>query len=121
MILFTKQYKIRRYQPQKWVNGYAQSTYTEDVIVLDVQPAGDTTEVNSEGRRVGRKLRVFSDYQLNPANQENKTKGDMILVDGIWYVCTSCQKWRNTILAHWECDFSAVPETEMNLPKAEME
>lgn len=113
MILFAKPYKIRRYKKQEWINGYAKSSYVEDVIQIDVQPAGDTTEVNSEGRRVTKRLRVFSDEQLNVVDAVNGTKADMILVDGTWYTCTSCQKWRNTILAHWECDFSAVPETEM--------
>lgn len=41
-----------------------------------------------------------------------QAKADRILVDGTWYTCTSCAKWRNTILAHYECSFAAVPETE---------
>ena len=78
-----------------------------------VQPAGDDVEVTAEGRRAYKKLTVYCDSELRIDDQQKGTKADLILVDGVWYTCTSCQKWRNTILAHWQASFSAVPETEM--------
>ena len=100
MDIFKRKYKLRRYAKQEFVGGYAKSSYTESEIKLDVQPAGDDVEVTAEGRRAYKKLTVYCDSELR-------------IVDGVWYTCTSCQKWRNTILAHWQASFSAVPETEM--------
>ena len=113
MDIFKRKYKLRRYAKQEFVGGYAKSSYTESEIKLDVQPAGDDVEVTAEGRRAYKKLTVYCDSELRIDDQQKGTKADLILVDGVWYTCTSCQKWRNTILAHWQASFSAVPETEM--------
>jgi hypothetical protein len=111
--IFKRKYKLRRYAKQEFVGGYSKSSYTESEIKLDVQPAGDDVEVTAEGRRAYKKLTVYCDSELRIDDQQKGTKADLILVDGVWYTCTSCQKWRNTILAHWQASFSAVPETEM--------
>jgi hypothetical protein len=112
MNIFKQPYTLRRYKSQQWVKGYARSEYEDSTFMLDVQPAGDSVEVNTDGRRVARRLTVYSDSPIKTEDQEKGTKADRILVDGTWYTCTSCAKWRNTILAHYECSFAAVPETE---------
>ena len=114
MNLFKTAYTLRRYSEKEWVNGLPSAGYNDTPVLLDVQPQGDRASWGSDGQQIYRNLRVFCDTELHPADPQHGIDADRILVNGIWYECKEAFYWRNSILHHYDCVFSAVEQERMN-------
>lgn len=108
-MLFRRTYKIRIFEGQRFVNGYATQGYRDSVASLDVQPEGNTLQAPSEGANAVTRLSVWGDYPFTAANQDNGVKGDRLMWYGHWYECTSCVNWDGTPLHHYKSSFTYVP------------
>lgn len=111
-MLWKKPYTLRRFAPQKFVNGYATEGYSDSTVMLDVQPLSSSGENLPEGDRGVRTLKTFGRDMLQTASQSVGAQADRLLYNGSWYECTSSDWYANTPLAHCEAEFTRVSEAE---------
>lgn len=110
LLLFRKKYRMRRYGPQTFSNGYASQVPKDFTADLDVQPDGNSLEAPAEGSKTVTRLSAWGSVPLTAANQKHGVKGDRLFWDGNWYECTSCVNWDGTPLCHYKSTFTICPE-----------
>lgn len=108
-MIFRKDYRVRRYGPQTFVNGYATQSYEETTANLDVQPDSDSVQAPDEGANAVMRISAWGNYPFTAANQDAGVKGDRLLWHNHWYECTSCVNWDGTPLYHYKSTFTYVP------------
>lgn len=108
--LFNKNYWVRRFGEQKIIRGYECSSYEDFGISANIHPMSiDKIQALPEGARHMKYLEGHGETELQSANENTHTKGDLLFYQGQWYECTSCQLWDHTVLAHFNYQFVLVP------------
>ena len=108
--IFRKPYVVRRREPQKVINGYATSAFSDIYVRLNVQPkVPNKFEGREEGDLTVNRLRAWGADKLTSADELTGTPGDLLFYKGRWYECISCVEWHNTLLAHYQSDFVIMP------------
>ncbi len=113
--LFKKQYTIRQYAGQSIVNGYAEASYTDSQLRLDVQPlTPDELLALPEGERTVKRVKAFGPDRLVSADEFAEIPGTRLLYNGLWYECKSSVMWNHTLLSHYRSDFVILPPNEQD-------
>ena len=100
--LFKKTYAARRYGPQKFVDGYEKSSWSDFSVRLNVQPlTADELQALPEGERAVKRYKAFGASGLRTSNVQDGTKADLVFIGDRWYEVRSSNDWHHLpILAH---------------------
>ena len=117
--IFRRTFTLRRFSAMEDVNGYAVSSYADEVTTLDVQPlSSEELQALPEGERAVKRMKAFGDTVLTAADEETETRGDWLFYqgrmdpEGHWYQCVSSVGWDHTLIGHCRSEFVQVSETE---------
>lgn len=115
--MFRKNYILRRYGEQGREAGYASFSYVDKMVSLNVQPLS-TKELEAlpEGGRSQQGIKAFGGFPVRTANQTSGTPADRLFYLGKWYECETSSNWDHTPLAHYESQWTAVPECDEEPP-----
>lgn len=117
--IFKRAFVVRRFEKEQVVNGYGVTSYGDVVAMVNVQPAGnDNLDAQPEGEKRYKRMRGFSTFVFNAADQSTGRRGDWLYYqgsmdpDGHWYECVSSTGWDHTLLSHCESQFVQVSDVE---------
>lgn len=111
--LFNRNYVLRRFGESHEVRGYmVPEGYTDQTVNIHVHPSGgdQVTDKDGAGESVARRLEGHGEVEIKISDRESGTKADLLLFDGHWYECVSCEHWFHTLLSHYNYRFALVPE-----------
>lgn len=119
--IFKKNYVIRRFGGQQFIDGYATAPYTDGTIKLNVQPLNsDEMQALPEGERTIKRLKSFGKLKLTAADQYTGVPGDRLFYYGRWYECVSSVNWDHTPISHFRSEFVAISEKSVNTAPPEV-
>lgn len=79
---------------------------TKDMVILaDVQTLSRRTMTGPDGDYAVQEVKMFSDFEINVADQSLGTMGDRLWFQGKWFECRSSRLSENTFLKHWTSTF----------------
>ena len=110
MNIWRKNYTLRRYGQQQFVNGYPVAAYTEMTVLLDVQPDMNAATIDIDGKRRVQRLTSYGDAEIITANVEAGQRADRLFFNGSWYECESSMWYEHTPIAHYTATWIRVPE-----------
>lgn len=121
--LWRRPYTLRRYEPQKYVDGYAVKGHTDITVKLNVQfLSGKELQLLPEGKRKTQRIKAYGNTVIKTADVENETAADRLYFQGQWWECEESVTWEKTMLAHCKAVFVRVTEVaEMDAPIDETE
>lgn len=118
MDMFKKKYTLRHYSPQKVKKGYATSSFTDKVVLLDVQPLTNAELMAlPEGDRSVKRIKSFGSFPITTADQAKSTLADKLFYNGEWYECVMSVYWDHTPLSHYRSEFVQVSEASAKAEK----
>lgn len=119
LTIFRREFVVRRFGKEEIVDGYGTAPYKDTVEVLNVQPlSADELQALPEGERKTKRMKAFSDFLFNTADQSTGCRGDWLFYRGNmdpvghWYECVSSLGWDHTMLSHCRSEFVQVAEAE---------
>ncbi len=110
MNIWRKQYTLRRYNGQTYVNGYPVASYTERTTLLDVQPDMNAATIDIDGKRRVQRLTSYGDDPIITASVETGQRADRLFFEGEWFECDSSMWYEHTPIAHYTATWIRVPE-----------
>lgn len=101
--VFRQDLTVTRQQPGQYVDGIFQPGTTETLTVrASVQPVSpDDVQLLPEGKRNRQAFTLYSDAEINVADDQTTTAGDRVDIDGDTYQATARQPWQNSIIPHY--------------------
>lgn len=110
--LWRRPYTLRRYSPQKYVNGYAVKDYEDITVVLDVQfLTSREMQLLPEGKRSTVHIKSYGNTIIRTADQSTGRPADRLFYQGEWWECESSVVRDKTLLSHCKAQFIKVSES----------
>lgn len=79
LTIFRREFVVRRFSKEEIVDGYGTASYKDTVEVLNVQPlSADELQALPEGERKTKRMKAFSDFLFNTADQSTGCRGDWL-------------------------------------------
>ena len=120
--IWKKYYKLRRFDGQTFIGGYATRSYTDTMVYLDVQPNRNDTVVTPDGKRRTSDVTSYGTFPITVENVDAGTPGDWLYYEGWWYECKSSMMYEHTPLSHYTSSFicvtEAIPEDHKTPPES---
>lgn len=124
LTIFRREFVVRHFGEEEIIDGYGTAPYSDTVEVLNVQPlSADELQALPEGERKTKRMKAFSDFVFNTADQSTGRRGDWLFYRGNmdpvghWYECVSSLGWDHTMLSHCRSEFVQVAEAESYTPE----
>jgi len=115
--IFRRSYTVRRHAEQEISGGYASAKYSDDKMMLNVQPMSNKELLAlPEGNKAVKGVKAYGGKMLAPANENGGIPGDRLYYLGQWYVCVSSARWDHTPLMHYRSQFTLLPASEQGKP-----
>nr|DAT37160.1 MAG TPA: Minor capsid protein [Caudoviricetes sp.] len=112
--MFKSTYILRRFEKSDH-NGYR--SYTDQSVQLNVQSLNaKELQALPEGERSFDRVKSFGKDEVHTVNQRTGIPADQLYCNGKWYECEQASQWAHTPLAHWECQWVALPEGQQADP-----
>ena len=110
MKIWRKWYKLRRFGPQKIIDGFPVRTHSEKSILIDIQPDVNSTSIDTDGKRRITRITSYGNDEVWTDSVESGIKADWIFFNGSWYECETSMYYEHTPLAHYTATWIRVPE-----------
>lgn len=117
MVFFRNPYVLRHFGDAEIVRGREKYTFEEDIIQADIQTSTRNNTMDIEGADLTSRIKMWTDEQITPTDEDSGQLGDWIYYSGRWFQCISSLFAGNTLISHWVSEFDIVPLTD---PKAEI-
>lgn len=111
--IFKKQYTLRRFGETKLVKGRSRASYSDCMVMLNVQPLS-MTELTAlpDGIRRAKNIKAIGKVLVRTADERTGTLADRLYYSGEWYECTGTDIWGNTPVGQTEAVFGLIPNVE---------
>lgn len=96
---------LRRFSEPTCSGGYAVSTYTDMYIMANIQTPSRTTSTAGDGDYPWQVIKVFTETQINTADDRTGTPADWIWFQDKWFECRTSRHSNDTFLHHWTAEF----------------
>lgn len=103
--LWKKPHILRRFTNPVSTGGYDFSGYEDIVIDSDIQTTDRSSTMGPDGDASVQRLKMFSDFEINVADEATGALGDLLWFQGKWFECRSSRLSENTFLKHWTSTF----------------
>lgn len=117
MVFFRNSYVLRHFADTENVRGREKYCYDESIVQADIQTSTRNNTMDTEGANLTSRIKVWTDEQLTPTDEDSGQLGDWIYYSGRWFQCISSLLAGNTLISHWVSEFDLVPLTD---PKSEI-
>lgn len=105
LALWKRKHILRRLVEPESSGGYVTEMTKDMVIKADVQTLSRRTTMGADGDYSVQEVKMFSDFEINVADQALGTMGDRLWFQGKWFECRSSRLSENTFLKHWTSTF----------------
>lgn len=109
MVFFRNPYVLRHFGDTENVRGREKYRFDERVIEADIQTSTRNNTMNTEGANLTSRIKVWTDEQLTPTDEDSGQLGDWIYYSGRWFQCISSLFAGNTLISHWVSEFDIAP------------
>ena len=117
MTMFKSTYILRRFSA---ANEDGCHPYEDFPVRLNVQSLNaKELQALPEGKRSFDRIKSFGKDEVHTVNQRIGTPADHLYCNGKWYECEQASQWAHTPLAHWECQWTPLPEGMQTKPPEE--
>ena len=96
---------LRRFSEPTCSGGYAVSTYEDMYIMANIQTPSRTTSTAGDGDYPYQTIKVFTESQINTADDRTGTPADWIWFQDKWFECRTSRHSNDTFLHHWTAEF----------------
>lgn len=104
--LWKRNHLLRRFKDPVAADGFVLEDHTDIIIKADVQTTNRHSNTDAYGERAFQEVKMFSDFEINVANESTGIKGDWLWFQDKWFQCTSSRLSENTFLKHWTSTFT---------------
>lgn len=85
LTIFRREFVVRRFGEEEIIEGYGTASYKDTVEVLNVQPlSADELQALPEGERKTKRMKAFSDFVFNTADQSTGRRGTGFFIAATW-------------------------------------
>lgn len=103
--LWKNKHILRRFSEPTYTGGYAVSSYTDITITANIQTPSRATSTATDGDYPHQTIKVFTETQLNTADDRTGTPADRIWFQDKWFECRTSRHSNDTFLHHWTAEF----------------
>lgn len=111
--IFKKQYTLRRFGETKLVKGRSRASYSDCMVMLNVQPLS-MPELTAlpEGIQRAKNIKAIGKVLIRTADENTGILADRLYYRGEWYECTGVDIWGNTPVGQTEAVFGLISSVE---------